>query len=98
MSNLLAVSTHHILQRGSTKHLEHGVGFGRGDAQHDGLLAHSGGVLIQGGSQLPEDTHIARYLSVWDEWYFLHTTQTPSERELRCCWGNSTPVAADFLS
>lgn len=57
MFNPLAVSTHHILQRGSTKHLEHGVGFGRGDAQHDGLLAHSGGVLIQGGSQLPEHTH-----------------------------------------
>lgn len=92
MSNLLAVSTHHILQRGSTKHLEHGVGFGRGDAQHDGLLAHSGGVLIQGGSQLPEDTHIARYLSVRDEWYFLRTTQTPSEREHSGAAGEIPPL------
>lgn len=93
MFSPLAVSTHHILQRGSTKHLEHGVGFGRGDAQHDGLLAHSGGVLIQGGSQLPENTHMTRYLSVRDEWYFLHST---SLRENS--WGNSTPVAADFSS
>lgn len=45
--------TYHILQGGSTEHFEDRIGFGGGDAEDDGLLAHSGGVLVQRGSELP---------------------------------------------
>lgn len=56
-NQVLHAKTHHILQRSSTKHLEHRVGFGGRDTQNDGLLAHSGGVLIQGGTQFPVNTN-----------------------------------------
>ena len=52
--------THHVLQRGGSKHLEHRVGFGGRDAEDDGLLPHSGGVLIKRRSQLPTHTHTQR--------------------------------------
>lgn len=46
--------TYHILQGCSTKYFKDGIGFRGWDAQNDGLLPHSGGVLIQRGSELPE--------------------------------------------
>lgn len=57
LSTCSIYKTYHILQRSSTKHLEHRVGFGGGDAQHYGLLANSSGVLIQRGSQFPVNKH-----------------------------------------
>lgn len=46
--------TYHVLQGCSTEYLKDRVGFGGRDAENDGLLPHSGGVLIQRGSELPE--------------------------------------------
>lgn len=52
--------TYHILQGCSSKNFEDRVGFGGWDAQDDGLLPHSGGVLIQRGTELPETEPVNR--------------------------------------
>lgn len=61
-------NTYNILQWGCPEHLEDGVGLGGGDAQHDGLLTHACGVLIQRGPQFPGEivrhSHPSRYYTL----------------------------------